>query len=65
MEELNSIIVQTMEVSPIMRIIRVKPNGWELPEFKPGQFIPLALPSTAERCSEAIPETVTYEDPNN
>ncbi len=63
MEELNSVIVQSMQVSPIMRIIRVKPNGWELPEFKPGQFIALALPASAERSSDATPETVTYEDP--
>lgn len=62
MEELNSTVVQTMQVSPIMRIIRVKPNGWKLPEFKPGQFTTLALPASAERCSEATPETVTYDD---
>ncbi len=63
MADLNSVVVQTMQVSPIMRIIRVKPEGWELPDFKSGQFVALGLPASVQRVSEATPENVTYDDP--
>jgi len=56
MNELNSVVVQILQVSPIMKIIRVKPMGWEFPEFKGGQFVALALPGSAERCSDATDE---------
>lgn len=58
-DELNAVVTHIMRVSPIMIIIRVAPEGWELPEFKPGQFVPLFLPPTAPRCSEASEEFKT------
>jgi ferredoxin--NADP+ reductase len=64
MNELNSIITQIIQVSPIMKIIRVKQDGWEFPEYKPGQFVALSLPAKAERCPEATDEHVEQEDPN-
>ncbi len=64
MADLNSVIVQTMQVSPIMRIIRVKPEGWELPDFKPGQFIVLGLPASAQRTDDSTPENIKYDDPD-
>jgi ferredoxin--NADP+ reductase len=54
--ELNCIITQSVQVSPIMRIIRVKPVGWEFPEFSSGQFVALALPPDTPRCKEATEE---------
>ena len=56
MDELNAIIQQVVQVSPIMKVIRVAPLGWELPDFKPGQFVGLALPASASRCAEATDE---------
>lgn len=56
MNELNCFVTQIMQVSPIMKIIRIKPDGWELPEYKPGQFIALGLPASAERCADATEE---------
>ena len=56
MEESNCIITQIIQVSPIMKIFRIKPDGWELPEYKSGQFVALALPPTAEKCAEATDE---------
>lgn len=56
MSEMNGIVTQVQQISPIMKIIKIKPVGWELPEFKPGQFCALALPASAERCAEATEE---------
>lgn len=54
--ELNCIITQTVQVSPIMKIIKVKPDGWHFPPFIAGQFVGLGLPPEAPRCKEATAE---------
>ena len=54
--QLNSIITQTVQVSPIMKIIKVKPDGWQFPAFNAGQFVGLGLPASASRCKEATAE---------
>lgn len=59
--QLNSIIMQTVQVSPIMKIIKVKPEGWHFPDFVAGQFVGLGLPAAASRCNEATPE---HAEPN-
>lgn len=56
MEELNAIVQQVVQVSPIMKVFRVAPIGWTLPEFKPGQFVGIGLPPTAPKCAEATEE---------
>ena len=53
---LNSKVVQIVQVSPIMKIFRIQPDGWELPPFKPGQFIALGLPGSASRVANATKE---------
>lgn len=53
---LNCVVSHIMQVSPIMIILRISPDGWELPEFKPGQFVALYLPASAKRCESATPE---------
>jgi len=59
MEELNGIITQVVEVSPIMKVFRIAPIGWELPDFKAGQFCALHLPASAKKVPES---TADYED---
>lgn len=54
--ELNAIVVQRIEVSPGLVILRVVPDGWELPEFEPGQFAVLGLPASAPRTEVSDPE---------
>jgi len=54
--EYNSVITQIVQVSPIMKIIRVKPEGWELPKFEAGQFVALGLQDDVPRCEEATEE---------
>jgi len=63
MNELNSIVTQIIQVSPIMKIIRVKPDGWEFGPYKAGQFVALGLPAKAERCPEATEEHTKQADP--
>ena len=56
MEEFNGIITQVVQVSPIMKVFRIAPIGWELPDFKPGQFVAIGLPGSSSRCAEATEE---------
>lgn len=56
MNELNSYVSQVVQVSPIMKIFRITPDGWDLPEFVAGQFVTLYLPGSASRCSQATAE---------
>ncbi|MDD2797603.1 MAG: ferredoxin--NADP reductase [Bacteroidales bacterium] len=57
MDDLNGVIRQVIQVSPIMKVFRVAPIGWELPDFKPGQFVGIGLPPDSARCPEATDET--------
>ncbi len=48
-QKLNAVVTQRIELSPGLMVVRVAPDGWELPEFSAGQFAVLGLPSTARR----------------
>ena len=61
MNELNGIVVQIVQISPIMKVFRIAPDGWELPDFKAGQFCALGLPASSNRCAEATEESETHE----
>ncbi len=54
--ELNAILTQKVEVAPGLGIFSVKPIGWELPDFKPGQFTVVGLPPSAKRFEYSDPE---------
>lgn len=51
--KLNAVVQQLVEVAPGLMVLRVVPDGWELPDFKPGQFAVLGLPPEAPRCANA------------
>ncbi|MBW6458145.1 MAG: ferredoxin--NADP reductase, partial [FCB group bacterium] len=55
MEALNAVLQQKIEVAPGLCIFRVAPKGWDLPEFKPGQYCPLGLPPSAPRVPYSTP----------
>jgi ferredoxin--NADP+ reductase len=55
-QELNAIVKQLVEVAPGLMVLRVVPDGWELPGFTPGQFAVLGLPPEAPRCANADAE---------
>lgn len=47
---LNARVTQRVDVSPSLMILRVVPDGWDIPPFIPGQFAVLGLPGSAPRC---------------
>lgn len=55
-DQLNCVITQSVQVSPIMKIIKVNPIDWKLPDFEAGQFIALGLTPDAPRCAAATDE---------
>lgn len=59
--ELNSVVTHIMQVSPTMKIVRVKPDSWDLPSFTAGQFISLGLPAIASRIADSTPEEKQYK----
>jgi ferredoxin--NADP+ reductase len=63
-KELNSIVTQRIEVNPGLIKLRVVPEGWELPDFTPGQFGVLGLPWTAPRHESADQDMQEPKDPN-
>ena len=52
----NAVVAQKSEIAPGLMIVRVVADGWELPDFTPGQFAVLGLPGTAPRVPEADAE---------
>lgn len=56
MPDLNAIVTQRIDFAPGLMILRVAPDGWTLPDFKPGQFSVLGLPASAPRSSESDTE---------
>ena len=63
-QELNSIVSHRIDVSPGLMIIRVTPDGWELPDFLPGQFAVAGLPGSAPRCRMSDVEDEAPADPD-
>ncbi len=57
----NAVVTQIIQVSPSMKIFRIAPDGWELPDFVPGQFAALALPASAPRVADATPDPEEFE----
>jgi ferredoxin/flavodoxin---NADP+ reductase len=55
--KLNAVVTLRNQVSPWLMILQVAPDGWELPDFVPGQYTCLGLYGAASRCALAEPET--------
>jgi ferredoxin/flavodoxin---NADP+ reductase len=55
--ELNAIVTHRIEVASGLIILRVAPDGWDLPKWSSGQFGVLGLPASAERTLLSDPET--------
>ncbi len=51
--ETNAIVSQKIEIAPGLAILRVVPDGWDLPDFTAGQFAVIGLPPDAPRCAGA------------
>lgn len=60
----NAIVAQRIEVNPDLIKLRVVPEGWELPDFTPGQFCTLGVPGTTSRHESSDPEEQPPQDPD-
>lgn len=54
--ELNALVIHRTEVASGLIILRVAPDGWELPRWESGQFGVLGLPESAARVKLSDPE---------
>lgn len=54
--DLNAVLRERVDLAPGLALFRVAPRGWELPDFRAGQFAVLGLPGSAPRDEEADPE---------
>jgi ferredoxin--NADP+ reductase len=54
---MNARVTAKREVAPGLMILRIEPEGWELPDFEPGQFAVLGLSPDAPRCAFSEPES--------
>jgi ferredoxin--NADP+ reductase len=46
---LNALVTHRIDLNPGLAIFRVVSDGWELPDFTPGQYAALGLPPEAKR----------------
>jgi len=53
---LNSIVGEPIAVNSETMILRVRPDGWDLPTYEPGQFVVLGLPGNAARIPAPLSE---------
>lgn len=60
---LNAVVTSKVELSSRVMTLRVAAQGWQLPDFTPGQFAVLGLPGSAPRAHWSEPET-TPGDPD-
>jgi len=54
--QLNAVILKRVEIAPGLIILSVRPDGWELPDFEPGQYAVLGLTGSAKRVELSDPE---------
>ena len=58
---LNAVVTHRIEVASGLIILRIAPDGWELPAWESGQFAVLGLPQSAPRTMLSDPETDSTE----
>jgi ferredoxin--NADP+ reductase len=54
--QLNAVVTSRDEISSRLIIMRVVADGWQMPDFEPGQFAVLGLPGSAPRYHLSEPE---------
>jgi len=54
--QLNAVVTSKDEISSRLMIMRVVTDGWQMPDFEPGQFAVLGLPGSAPRYHLSEPE---------
>ncbi|HBF12543.1 MAG TPA: ferredoxin--NADP reductase, partial [Deltaproteobacteria bacterium] len=62
-DELNAILAERIDYGPSLAVLRIIPNGWEVPNFKPGQYTTLGVLGSTPRCSGSDPDKTPIADP--
>lgn len=52
----NATIIQNNFLNPDLFVMSVSPDGWEIPDFKAGQYCAIGLPSSSPRTADAEPD---------
>ena len=60
---LNAVVTSKVELSSRVMTLRVAAQGWQMPDFIPGQFAVLGLPGSAPRAQWSEAE-ITPSDPD-
>ena len=54
--ELNATLSLREDYTPALVVMRIEPQGWQLPPFTPGQFATIGLPASAPRLEGCDPD---------
>ena len=53
-DELNAIVSRRVDISPDLMILDLVPDGWELPDFTPGQYATIGLAKSAKSAGSSM-----------
>lgn len=56
MPDLNAVLLARHDIAPGLAVFRIQPLGWEINDFKAGQFAVIGLPGSSPRCPGSDPE---------
>src|SRR3989338_7779443 len=62
-DELNAILAERIDFGPALAIFRVIPKGWDIPNFKPGQYSTLGVYGSTARAAGCEPDKTPIADP--
>jgi ferredoxin/flavodoxin---NADP+ reductase len=54
--ELNAVLTRKTVIRPGLALFRFRPEGWDLPPFRAGQYAMIGLPGTTPRHPDAVAE---------
>lgn len=57
----NATIIENAFLNPDLFIMKIKPDGWEIPDFKPGQYCAIGLPASLPRTADAGPDPASVK----
>lgn len=57
----NATIIQNDFMNPDLFIMKIKPEGWDIPDFKPGQYCAIGLPASLPRTADAGPDPASVQ----
>lgn len=64
-DDLNAIVSAPIFVNSETMILRVRPDGWDLPDYTPGQFVVLGLPGRAPRIASPMADIEVQSLPSD